>query len=192
MLPVLSFYVICFNVNHQEPTDEGTFHKDVPDKEFQPTLSPTKLSTQLPPLGEDLPLVTPFSEPQRVSSAAFISSNKKGKGSSSDIESKKLNTNSNQTEKVFKSATIDSRSIQGSTTYESPFPLKKSSSVSSTSSSRSDESSSRCVDDELQKKLNKRLIKETDTHALEKFESAVQQNMSQNRAITRTTHVPVS
>ena len=169
------FYVLC-NINHQESTDEQTFHKDMPDKEFQPTLSPTELSTQLPPLGGDLP---PFSEPQY---------------SSSESESKKLNTwpNSNQTEKVFKPATIDSRSVKGSTTYEPPSFRKKSSSVSSISSSRSGESSSRCADDELQQKLNKRLIKETDTHALEKFEFAVQQNMSQNRTITGTTHVPVS
>ena len=175
------FYVLC-NINHQESTDEKTFHKDMPDKEFQPTLSPTELSTQLPPLGGDLP---PFSEPQY---------------SSSESESKKLNTwpNSNQTEKVFKPSTIDSRSVKGSTTYEPPSSRKKSS-VSSISSSRSDESSSRCAasfsrcaDDELQQKLKKRLIKETGTHALEKFEFAVQQNMSQNRTITGTTHVPVS
>ena len=188
-------YFLCnlLYVNHQEQTDEGTFYKDVPNEKFQPTLSPTALSTQLPPLGEDLSLVTtPFSAPQWVSSAAFISSNKKDKGISSDSESKTLNTNSNQTEKVFKSATMDSRSIKRSTTYKSSFPRQRSISDSSISGSRSDESSPRCADDELQRKLNKRLIKETDTHALEKFEFAVQQSMSQNRAIAGTIHASVS
>ena len=149
-------------------------------------MSPIELATQLPPLGEDLPLVIPFSEPQWVSSAAFISTNTKGQGFSSDSESKALNTNPNQAEKVFKSATIDHRSVKGSTTYESCSHIKRSASVSSTSSSKSGESSPRHVDDELQQKLNKRLSKESDAHALEKFESTVQQNMSQNRAIAGT------
>ena len=183
---MLLVYLLCtYNVNYQELTDEETFHKD---KEF---LSPTELPTQLPPLGEDLPLVAPSPEPQWVSSAAGISSNRKRWGSFSDSETTKLNANSDQIEKVFKSATIDGRHTKGSTTYDLPFSRKRSS-VSSVSGSKSGESSSRRADDELQQKLNKRLIKETDTHALEKFESAVQQNMSQNRAIAGTKHAPVS
>ena len=166
--------------------NEGDFHKDEPDIEFQTISSPIEFATPLPPLGEDLPLVIPFSKPQWVSSAAFISTNTKGQGSSSDSESKALNANPNQAEKVFKSATIDNRSVKGSTTYESCSNIKRSASVSSTSSSKSGESSPRHVDDELQQKLNKRLSKECDAHALEKFESTVQQNMSQNRAIAGT------
>ena len=164
-----------YNVNHQEAiaTDEE---------------SPTELSTQLPPLDDYLPLVAPFSEPQLVSSAAGLSSNRKHWGSSSDGETTKLNTNFDQTEQVFKSAIIDGRSTKELTTYESPFSRKRSS-VRSTSRGRSGESSSRNADDELQQKLNKRLIEQT---ALEKFESLVQQSMSQNRAIARTKHAPVS
>ena len=182
------FYVLW--CQHQEVTNECNFHKDKPDKEFQTALSPIELATQLPPLGEDLPLVIPFSEPQSIPSATY--SNVKGQGSSSDSESKKLNTDPNPAEKVFKSATIDSRNVKGLTTYESTFPRKRSASVSSTSSSRSGESSTRRADDELQQKLNKRLSRESDVHALKKFESAVQQNMSQNRAIAGTKLVSVS
>lgn len=47
------------------------------------------------------------------------------------------------------------------------------------------DSSSRCPDDELQQKLNKRLSVELDPNALKKFETKVEQNMNEIRATAR-------
>lgn len=79
---------------------------------------------------------------------------------------------------------IDSKSVQ-----KPPFRMKRSFSVNSMMSSSS---LSRSAGNELQQKLNKRLSKEMDPEALEKFESAVQQNMSHSRAISETKQTSVS
>ena len=115
---------------------------------------------------------------QWTSSTAHTGSsldNGKDKSTSADSRNEKPNTN--QTEKV-KPATVQ------------PFRIKRSFSVNSMTNIQKSVSLSRSPDDELQQKLNRRLIKETDPDALEKFESVVQRNMSQNRAAIG--QIPVS
>lgn len=149
---------------------------------MRPVQSPV---AQLPLLSEDSPIVSPS---QWMTSAAGTSSNKQDLSTSTDSESKKLNTVINQSDT---SSTSDGRSVKGSSAH-GPFSRKRSSSVSFVSSSKSSDNSSRRPTDELLQKLNRRLSKESDLNALEKFESTVQQNMSQNRFMAGTQPVPVS
>jgi len=147
-------------------------HEEKSDKEVQ--------STQLPlnePQFKESPTPELFSEQQRKSSAR--------KDESPLITGNEPNPNQ------FEESQIDNRNVKGAPAYESSFTRRRSS--SSSISSMTISSPSRIPDNELQQKLKKRLDKESDPKALQKFESTVKANMNQSKALAGgMKKVPVS
>jgi len=173
---------------HQGTTDKASLHEEKPDKEFH--------SIQLPlnePQFKESPTAELSSELQQVSSAMSMDGlcNKRKDKSSLNSTDNELNASKKPNPNQFEESKIDNRNVKGSPTRESPFIRKRSSSYSISSMTNS--SPSRTPDNELQQILKRRLDKESDPNALEKFETTVKANMSQSKALAGgMKKVPVS
>jgi len=181
---VRTICILC----HQGTTDKASLHEEKPDKEVQ--------STQLPlnePQFKELPTAEQSSELQQESLAMSMDvffNDRKDEISLNSTDNE-LNASKKPNPNQFEESKIYNRNVKGSPACESPFICKRSSSYSISSMTNS--SPSRTPDNELQQILKRRLDKESDPNALEKFESTVKANMSQSKAFAGgMKKVPVS